>query len=325
MEKQELGQGLKIIWAVDPSAKEELQSAAISAIKLLATDRSATIEPVYFLSTVLDSTPSQTFGDTIALTRAGISDRFQKLLGRQPFPKMRPLTVLTGTDFSKCRMATELNSYAKLQSADVIVLATHGRTGLERWLLGSFAESLMQESEIPLLVVDPHSSSSDVFNTILFPTDFSDLSKEAYLEVLGLAKALHASITIFHKVALTITPELHLMLTRYPEYERIRDQKIKDCRDTADNWAQEARQQNVDVSISVNENFSESLIDGISKEQRRVGGIIALAPQSGGFSPTPGRTIMAIIHGSSSPVWVQCSARKNVSAPSSATSLGDAA
>ena len=327
MEKQASGREFRIIWAVDPSAKEELQTAAISAVKTLATNRSATIEPVYLLSTFLDSVPSQSFGDTVALTRAAISNRFQKLLVelKQLSPEMKPLTVLTGTELSKRRMALELNSYAKSQRADVIVLATHGRTGPERWLLGSFAESLIRESEIPLLVVDPHWTTNDVFNTILFPTDFSDLSKEAYLEVLDLAETLQSSITIFHKVTLTITPELHLMLTRYPEYERIRDLKIEDCRNNAKAWAKEGTQRGLSVSVSINEDFSESVIDGIFKEQTRIGGIIALASHSEGSSGQPGRTTMAIIHGSSSPVWVQCSPRKAAFTVSNEAPLRDSA
>ncbi len=38
---------------------------------------------------------------------------------------------------------------------DLIVVATHGRTGAERWLLGSVAERVIRRSPRPVLVVPP--------------------------------------------------------------------------------------------------------------------------------------------------------------------------
>jgi nucleotide-binding universal stress UspA family protein len=41
-------------------------------------------------------------------------------------------------------------------AADVIVMATHGRGGLRRWLLGSVTSAVMHDSQVPLLVVPSH-------------------------------------------------------------------------------------------------------------------------------------------------------------------------
>lgn len=50
-------------------------------------------------------------------------------------------------------MAQELVDYADLQGADLLVLGTHGRTGLMHLLMGSFAETVMRQSHLPLLVI----------------------------------------------------------------------------------------------------------------------------------------------------------------------------
>lgn len=50
-------------------------------------------------------------------------------------------------------MAQELVNYADTQGADLIVIGTHGRTGLMHLLMGSFAETVMRESHLPLLVI----------------------------------------------------------------------------------------------------------------------------------------------------------------------------
>lgn len=50
-------------------------------------------------------------------------------------------------------MAQELVDYAASQGADLLVLGTHGRSGLMHLLMGSFAETVMRQSHLPLLVI----------------------------------------------------------------------------------------------------------------------------------------------------------------------------
>ncbi|MDO4997511.1 MAG: universal stress protein [Neisseria sp.] len=50
-------------------------------------------------------------------------------------------------------MAQELVRYADEQGVDLLVLGTHGRTGLMHLLMGSFAETVIRESHLPLLVL----------------------------------------------------------------------------------------------------------------------------------------------------------------------------
>lgn len=49
--------------------------------------------------------------------------------------------------------ATEIAQYAADSGTDVIVLGTHGRTGIERQLMGSVAEKVMREAPCSVLVV----------------------------------------------------------------------------------------------------------------------------------------------------------------------------
>jgi len=50
----------------------------------------------------------------------------------------------------------EITRAAKAFDADLIVIGTHGRTGLAHLLLGSVAERVLRISEIPVLVVQQH-------------------------------------------------------------------------------------------------------------------------------------------------------------------------
>lgn len=49
--------------------------------------------------------------------------------------------------------ATEIVRYAQDMNMDLIVMGTHGRTGLERMLMGSVAEKVMRDATCSVLVV----------------------------------------------------------------------------------------------------------------------------------------------------------------------------
>lgn len=48
---------------------------------------------------------------------------------------------------------------AKEEGVDLIVMSSHGRTGLGRLLMGSVAEVVMRRAECPVLIVKPHASA----------------------------------------------------------------------------------------------------------------------------------------------------------------------
>ena len=67
--------------------------------------------------------------------------------------------------------AAEIVRYAKDAGIDQIVLGTHGRTGLERLLMGSVAERVMREAPCSVLVVklpkgSPAAAKPDVEVTV---------------------------------------------------------------------------------------------------------------------------------------------------------------
>lgn len=51
--------------------------------------------------------------------------------------------------------ATEIVNPAAETKADVIVMGSHGRTGLGRLLLGSVAENVMRKAPCPVVTVKP--------------------------------------------------------------------------------------------------------------------------------------------------------------------------
>jgi nucleotide-binding universal stress UspA family protein len=57
-------------------------------------------------------------------------------------------------------VAEEIVALAEAEGADLIVIGTHGRSGLRRILVGSVAEAVMRHAKCPVLTVKPNTPSS---------------------------------------------------------------------------------------------------------------------------------------------------------------------
>ena len=53
------------------------------------------------------------------------------------------------------RAAEEILDYAKNNKVDLIVMSTHGKSGISRWFFGSVAHKVLQHSSIPILLIAP--------------------------------------------------------------------------------------------------------------------------------------------------------------------------
>lgn len=85
---------------------------------------------------------------------------------------------------------------------DLLVLGTHGRSGLPKLLLGSVAEKLFRQSPVPVLTVGPHVTRGEKliaeFNRVVFATDFSEESLAAKAFAIALAREHHARLSVLH-------------------------------------------------------------------------------------------------------------------------------
>jgi nucleotide-binding universal stress UspA family protein len=87
--------------------------------------------------------------------------------------------------------------------ADLIVMPTHGRTGLKHVFLGSTAERIVQHSSCPVLVTRGNSAQSKNgsrfrIKTILVPVDFSSCSQEGVRYAIAFANEFGAKIILLH-------------------------------------------------------------------------------------------------------------------------------
>jgi nucleotide-binding universal stress UspA family protein len=90
----------------------------------------------------------------------------------------------------------------KNHKIDLIVLGTHGRTGAEKFLLGSVAEEIFRRSQVPVLTIGPgvrcNAHNGGRFHRVLFATDFTDASVAASPYAISLAQGNHARLALLH-------------------------------------------------------------------------------------------------------------------------------
>jgi nucleotide-binding universal stress UspA family protein len=97
----------------------------------------------------------------------------------------------------------------------LITMATHGRSGINRFLLGSIAEKVLRAAASPLLVVRAteavNSDGEATLNSVVVPLDGSELAETALVSVRALARELGLEVIFFraYKVPANIyaTPE----------------------------------------------------------------------------------------------------------------------
>ncbi len=53
------------------------------------------------------------------------------------------------------RPVDEILSYASKNQVDLIIMSTHGRAGISRWVFGSVVERVLRHSAVPVLIVPP--------------------------------------------------------------------------------------------------------------------------------------------------------------------------
>lgn len=114
----------------------------------------------------------------------------------------------------------EIAKAAKAWEADLIVIATHGYTGLKHALLGSTTERVVRHAPCPVFVVRGRRKrgvktafSPDKVRSILVPVDFSEPSLEALPHALALARKCEAQLTLLHVIE-PFHPDLFLDTTQ---------------------------------------------------------------------------------------------------------------
>ena len=132
-------------------------------------------------------------------TRADLErDLRQMLVSRRASDVKVEILMRTGN------VVQEILGQARATRADLIVIGSHGRGGVQRLVLGSVAEKVLRQATCPVLTVRrgvsrPRRHRSP-FKTILCPTDLSEAGKTAVAYAKRLAREAGARLILMTAV-----------------------------------------------------------------------------------------------------------------------------
>ncbi|WP_135664778.1 universal stress protein [Halorhabdus rudnickae] len=129
---------------------------------------------------------------------------------------LETLDVEYSTDIVQGVPAETIVEYATEFGYDLIVMPTHGREGLSRYLLGSVTEKVVRLADVPVLTARMQGEDTFVFpyERILVPTDGSDPAERAGEHALALAERTDAAIHLLSVAEVpSVGPDMQSMMT----------------------------------------------------------------------------------------------------------------
>ncbi len=130
------------------------------------------------------------------------SQEVAKQLGRQLEKQLPgvPQEVMIG----RGETWSALSSFIEKNGIDLVVMSTHGRTGLGKAILGSVAETVFRQCPCPVLTVGPKAASRldqpVEIKEILYATDFTPEARSAAAYAISIAQEHQAHLVLLHVI-----------------------------------------------------------------------------------------------------------------------------
>ena len=167
-------------------------------------------------------------------------------------------------------VADVLEGYARRNDVDLIVISTHGRSGLSRLSLGSVTDSLIRHVTIPILVVKPPTSylnpqMGEAFGRIVVPLDGSKLAEQILPRVVTMARFEDADITLLNVLVPQSYAQREIVDPSLPWWEK----DISVAQAYLFRIADNVRRAGVPVTtdIVISENIADAIGDFASREK----------------------------------------------------------
>jgi nucleotide-binding universal stress UspA family protein len=137
--------------------------------------------------------------------------------------------------------AEEILSYMREKGIDLIVMSTHGHTGIRHWVVGSVADKLLQASPVPLLLVRSASAEKGGFEkwtdiTVVVPLDGSALAESVLPHVQALGQQVDNDMLDVVLIRVCELPPVPVVAgpqipINYPiDYKTLMDESLESCR-----------------------------------------------------------------------------------------------
>lgn len=142
--------------------------------------------------------------ESILMPRAGVADQVDQA-ARAHLDQLAGMIRESGV---RCAVATvhgdpafQILQAARDDEADLMVMATHGRKGVPRVVLGSVTEAVLHATPCPLLTIPPRAAGAGgSFRRVLCAVDFSPSSPATFSHALAMVQEAYGELTVLNVV-----------------------------------------------------------------------------------------------------------------------------
>jgi nucleotide-binding universal stress UspA family protein len=178
-----------------PTDGSEPAESVLEYALQIASEHEATIHVLNVVDTSQDSPPRVQEGVSDALEQDGTEIVNEAAQRATEYGIDVVSEVLHGDPYEA------IVEYSTQSAIELIVMPTHGRRGLQRFLLGSVTERVINTADVPVIAVNPGTQPLTYpCQELLVPTDGSRGSELAVSEGVALANATGATLHILHVV-----------------------------------------------------------------------------------------------------------------------------
>jgi nucleotide-binding universal stress UspA family protein len=223
----------------------------------------------------------------------------------------QPPSISVLTSIEEGNPAEQIVQYAETNAIDVVVMATHGYSGIKRWRLGSVADKVLRASSIPIWLVraqDSGEATGDAWpgRRVLVPLDGSELAESVLPHVQALAKQKDAEPV---EVVLVGVCEPMLLPSYYPPDIPLNwDHHVTLCKRSSGEYlnkvAKKLKDAGADARVEVLLGKAADAIIDFANEQAPSVIAIATHGRSGVSKWTFGSVAERVLRGVSGPVFL---------------------
>lgn len=142
----------KILVTLDGSA---LSETSLEHVKSIVSGSPATevvllrvVEPISSFDASALAQSGYLIGDVQARKKADAADYLSKVTASLAKENINAKQVI-----AEGRAAEAIMEYSEKNQVDLIIMSSHGRTGISRWAFGSVADRILHQAGIPVLLV----------------------------------------------------------------------------------------------------------------------------------------------------------------------------
>ena len=199
----------KVLWAINPFDEDQcVFDRSIEVLKLLNKAKAINLIPVFVLSPeTLKFAGQLSVKDLRQFAPEARAKIETKMHGLAEIQSSLP-HIIFNTSVSTSADVKKINQFAVKQSVDLILCSKHTRSDFSTIFLGSFTESLLMASKVPLLIVPNRKQKIDSLKNIAFPVDLVHNQGVVFRKLAQFVKEFSGRLSLVHKLPSPVDPLL---------------------------------------------------------------------------------------------------------------------